>query len=526
MSLGERITEQRYKKGLSQEELASHLSVSRQTVQRWETGKATPGLDNLVSLSELYGVSTEYLLKGTPDSITTEEKPVISKTETRPPDNAINRRIVLISVAVTICLCIISIGSILFYPKIRELIVSSEGKDLVNRTGIITTDDTKEAFSDDDNNTNAIEEIETTFLDSEKEERDTVDAKGLSELAKSVLFVEVYDSENALIGTASGFIIDDGQTLVTNYHVIEDAFRIIATTADGEKRTACNTIIAWSEVADLAVLRCEKDLGVLPLELNNTNEVSQGEEIYAIGYPLGIANTISDGIISSIYKDENGIDIIQITAPISSGSSGGAVLDKEGKVIGVICAYYTDGQNLNLSIPVYELMKLLSNRDKNSEIKTFELNNDDYQLVQIKDLYLSPKRYDGCLVTLTDWIGFNAYQEPEYSENFEEVIMISDEDYIVGRRKGPVYDGEWTEFPELFLYIYYYSTIREYNVKHITAIIFDPYREETIENFGVKMTIFGKFTYNPDARDSRLLSDPALYQVEVYSYFVENDEVS
>ena len=81
-----------------------------------------------------------------------------------------------------------------------------------------------------------------------------------------------------------------------------------------------------------------------------------------MGYPLGLANTMSNGIISSRYFDEYDVDVLQITAAISPGSSGGALFNENGFVIGVTSAYYDGGQNLNIAITSNTVQQLYSNR--------------------------------------------------------------------------------------------------------------------------------------------------------------------
>ena len=178
-----------------------------------------------------------------------------------------------------------------------------------------------------------------------------------AEAAKSVLYLEVYDIDDNLISTASGFLLNNRKTIVTNYHVIEDAYRITATTGDEMQKTEVGNVLAHSKEADLAILRCVDKLKVSPLRLANSERVSQGDEVYAAGYPLGIANTLSDGIISSKYERE-GIPLLQTTAPVSHGSSGGALLNEDGRVIGVICSGYEDAQNINLAVSSNLIKKL------------------------------------------------------------------------------------------------------------------------------------------------------------------------
>ena len=193
--------------------------------------------------------------------------------------------------------------------------------------------------------------------------------------ANSVLYLEVFDDKQELTATASGFVIEDGTTLVTNYHVIEDAYHIIAWTPDGEKSVDVSNIITYDENADLAVLKCDENIGVQPLVLGDSDPVKQGDTVYAVGYPLGLAHTLSDGVISSRYVDDLGTDVLQITAAISSGSSGGALLDEHGAVIGIVCASYLDGQNLNLAITANELKTMLSEAKKESSLKEWFMAN-------------------------------------------------------------------------------------------------------------------------------------------------------
>ena len=179
-----------------------------------------------------------------------------------------------------------------------------------------------------------------------------------ADAAQSVLYLECYDSTGDLLGTGSGFLIEDGKTLVTNYHVIENVYSMTAYDADGLFAAEISAVLWSSETTDLAVLELDRDTGLIPLTLGDSDLVSQGDAIYAIGYPLGMSNTLSDGIVSSRFTEDT-VDILQITAPISPGSSGGALLDPHGQVIGVVYARYEDGQNMNLAVAANELRDLM-----------------------------------------------------------------------------------------------------------------------------------------------------------------------
>ena len=191
----------------------------------------------------------------------------------------------------------------------------------------------------------------------------TDDLEDICAAADSVLYLEAYGTlgGDELIGTASGFLLDakGERLLITNYHVIQDARKIVAKTADGEYSTDIYLVLDYDEVADLAVLRAGKNFEGIPLTLADSDSVKKGDAVYAVGYPLGLANTLSDGIVSSRYVDVNNCDVIQVTAAVSGGNSGGPLLNEDGQVIGIICGGYVAGQNLNIAISANTLNDML-----------------------------------------------------------------------------------------------------------------------------------------------------------------------
>jgi hypothetical protein len=193
----------------------------------------------------------------------------------------------------------------------------------------------------------------------------------ITDAVESVLYLEMYDGDHDLYGTASGFITGDGRTLITNYHVLDGACYIRAMTRDHSQTYSVEDVLAFDRTADLAVLRLNKKTSVPALTLGDSDAVRQGDRVYAVGYPLGVANTLSDGLVSSRYNDDDGVDIIQMTAAISSGSSGGALLSETCEVVGVICATYVDGQNMNLAIASNTLKKLMDSAGPRTRLEEF-----------------------------------------------------------------------------------------------------------------------------------------------------------
>jgi S1-C subfamily serine protease len=163
---------------------------------------------------------------------------------------------------------------------------------------------------------------------------------------KSILPAVVEMRPDGVIG--SGFVIDAAAGLVlTNYHVVGAATSVNVVFADGEK--VRGVVLRRDRARDVALVRVEKkNLRALPLRLG---EVTLTEKVYAIGSPFGFSQTISEGIVSAFRKVE-GQDMMQATAPISPGNSGGPLVDASGNVIGISTLTYRTGQNLNFFIPI------------------------------------------------------------------------------------------------------------------------------------------------------------------------------
>ncbi len=171
--------------------------------------------------------------------------------------------------------------------------------------------------------------------------------------------LEIHDGNGALLGRGSGFFVRHN-LIATNYHVIEGATRGTAKLVGKYKTYTIAGFTAVDKTNDLALLQVTV-YGVKPLPLGDSDTVRIGETIYVAGNPIGLEGTVSDGIISG-RRDRYTKERLQMTAPISPGSSGGPVLNDKGKVIGVsVSGYHGVGvQNLNFAIPSNYLKALLN----------------------------------------------------------------------------------------------------------------------------------------------------------------------
>jgi len=168
----------------------------------------------------------------------------------------------------------------------------------------------------------------------------------------AVFCIEVYDKYGQATGLGSGFFIDDKGTAVTNYHVIKGANSAYAITSSDNVRWKIEGVYDYNEEKDWAIIKVETD-DYPYLTIGSPDTIVGGAVVYAIGNPQGFTNTISNGLISNPAQNiGNNVTYIQISVPISPGSSGGALINKYGDVIGVTTAGYTDGQNLNFAIPI------------------------------------------------------------------------------------------------------------------------------------------------------------------------------
>lgn len=190
----------------------------------------------------------------------------------------------------------------------------------------------------------------------------------------------VCDDGKGSISQGSGFFLSDGKVL-TNYHVIERMVRGKVKAAAGGKDASEWWIYGVDSIDknnDIALLSIEltknkPDLtesdglrgtgsGQPPkgLTVSKSKDLKIGDDVYVLGNPKGLVGTISRGLISGGIRKARGIEFLQIDAAISSGSSGGAVLNSRGEVVGIASGSIKDGQNLNFAVPASTILKFIN----------------------------------------------------------------------------------------------------------------------------------------------------------------------
>lgn len=241
-------------------------------------------------------------------------------------------------------------------------------------------------------------------------ERESLTSQQIAQkaLAATVLLV-MKDDNNQLSRFGSGFFVQPNR-IATNLHVIEGATQGTAKRVGQDTAYVIEGVIAVDNKHDLAIVQASFP-SVQPLPFADSESVEIGDEVYVAGNPMGhLDGTFSDGIISGI-RGSSTDKLLQMTAPISPGSSGGPVLNNKGEVIGVSVATIEGGQNLNFAIPVNYLKILLN------QFTQTQSSLQDNQSISAETYYrwadtmFSLKRYQEAILMYDQAI----YLKPDYT---------------------------------------------------------------------------------------------------------------
>ncbi|TVQ48191.1 MAG: PDZ domain-containing protein [Gloeocapsa sp. DLM2.Bin57] len=195
--------------------------------------------------------------------------------------------------------------------------------------------------------------------------------RGLNPLFEDPFFRDFFGGQFAappqqekIVGQGSGFIISNDGIILTNAHVVSDAEKVTVTLKDG--RSFEGTVKGTDEVTDLAVVQIAPagdDLPIAPL--GDSDQVRVGDWAIAVGNPVGLNNTVTLGIISTLSRSsaqvgipDKRIDFLQTDAAINPGNSGGPLLNDQGEVIGINTAIRADAMGIGFAIPINKAKEL------------------------------------------------------------------------------------------------------------------------------------------------------------------------
>ncbi|MDE5850474.1 MAG: trypsin-like peptidase domain-containing protein [Muribaculaceae bacterium] len=171
----------------------------------------------------------------------------------------------------------------------------------------------------------------------------------IEETKSATVTIFTFDEYGAPSGEGSGFFISENGTCLTNYHVLDGATKAVLKTSEGLE-FEIDSVLVSNKKKDIIKFNIKnpKNKKFAYLQFANT-DIKQGDKVYNVSSPIGLEQTVSDGIISALRSDSHG-EVVQVTAPISPGSSGSAIVDENGDVIALATFLHKGGQNLNFGV--------------------------------------------------------------------------------------------------------------------------------------------------------------------------------
>lgn len=332
--------------------------------------------------------------------------------------------------------------------------------------------------------------------------------EAIAKASESVVMLTCYNKKGEPICTGSAFQCFEEGVYITNYHVIDGVDKIQANT-ESKLYFDIENVIATDRAKDIAILQTSAKPGVAVLPDGDSDSLIKGEDVTAIGSPEGFLNTVSKGTYSGSI-DVEGRNYIQFSAAISAGSSGGALFNDSGEVIGITSATYTEGQNLNFAVPINAVKKIWDERDTtdaSSEIETESTDSTDVTSVSYFNEYI---RDDPTIknVTVSGYVTIKVKECTRYVNVKDEILYFL---YLVDN-KSDVDDAEYTKSfsqkAEGF-----YSSLREKHEDHITGSVLAVVSEEDYKSIqtGDFITASGSRIYiKQDLEDE---SSPPYYQL-------------
>lgn len=280
----------------------------------------------------------------------------------------------------------------------------------------------------------------------------------LNSNSKAIAVITTYDKKGEQLGQGSGFFISKNGVLATNYHVIRgaDIATIQAQLPATRAIYRAKNIIGEDEKKDIALLQFDaKDTPYV--QLGDSSKIKAGQKVIAIGAPLGLENTVSEGIISNPERQMRGTKFIQFTAPISPGSSGGGLFDKQGTVIGVTAGFMPGtkdepGQNLNFAVPINLVRDSMAGKDASltTDSATYyyslgQLEENKHNFDKALEYYTKAIGLDSTFADAYIGVGGIFYEKGDYKSEvmyYEKAVVLAPNDYEAISLLGSAYEDD------------------------------------------------------------------------------------
>ncbi|OPX44479.1 putative serine protease HtrA [Ruminiclostridium hungatei] len=295
-------------------------------------------------------------------------------------------------------------------------------------------------------------------------------AKEIARQKNAVVHIKIFDDNENLIASGSGFNIQENGVIATNFHVISGA-AAIKCIFDNNSSYEVDYVLNYSELKDIALLHLKDAKGLPVLRLSDSDRIELAEDVLAIGNPMELQNTVSNGIVSGRRKFF-GIDFIQTTASISAGSSGGPLFNMSGNVIGITSMTLSGAQNINFAIPINYIKELYKSsraiplgivNNYDNTLQEFENNNS----IPAANYFLPDQSISGNIGDGKDVDYFKFTLEKDTSVSFFGLFVSGDSTSAAKAMNLTLLDKDGRELSKSTLAV----EEGEYSVQKITATL-------------------------------------------------------
>jgi Trypsin-like peptidase domain len=310
----------------------------------------------------------------------------------------------------------------------------------------------------------------------------------------AIVSIITSDKDGKPVAQGTGFLISRDGRIVTNYHVIENGSSAIVKLPDGAFYVV-DGVLASDKARDVAVIKAH-GRNFRTVTLGDSDRVQVGQPVVAIGNPLSLESTVSNGIISGIRTvEEEGGKFLQVTTPISPGSSGGPLFNMAGEVIGITTMYLKGGENLNFAIPINDAKRLLLTEfsklqalpNEQPEEMQGQVSNGDApssstpsgrgyykQLYDAGGFSQSPPMYV-CFSDKADSVGFWTIEAKAYDETYDKafskaVEIMSEKDWKQNPEKVKEFNKEYETYDKIQLDLPYITFVGEDGLQLLSSL--------------------------------------------------------
>lgn len=273
----------------------------------------------------------------------------------------------------------------------------------------------------------------------------------VSKVEKTVVSIKTYDDKDNILKIGSGFFIDSKGTLVSNYHVFDKCISAKITTSNNNEFVVDRILLSSKNDDIIKFSISNPENVVFDFIKTTTTKPLKGDDIFVIGNPEGLHNSVSKGIISSVRNLQSYGDIYQITAPISPGSSGSPVFNMTGEVLGIASFQIIEGQNLNFAIDISKLNNIQSNdmilstlkikkelpKDRNLALNTISMISNDTSITLYHRIKEQLYYYNEFIKNYPmDYIGYHKRGNLKFAANYFGFVNDSSDNYSYDRDKS------------------------------------------------------------------------------------------